>query len=638
MAKKLKRKRKIFTALALIALLTGLAFFLFSGDNREILSELVRDNVTKDEIQNSLEKLGFRGYFTIGILSMLQVLLTFMPAEPVQMMSGVAFGFWKGSAICLCGVIVGNTIIYFLYKIYGDKLSEFFTSNAEFDFDVARKSPKVALIVFILYFLPAIPYGLICIFASSLNIKYPKYILLTALGSIPSIFIGVGLGHIAISASWILAMCVFCVIVTLLILMFRYKKALFRKVNEFMTKTYSTKKPVKKSSGLLIRIVSFGFRFFFDTKVKIKLKKEVKKLEKPCLVLCTHGSTYDFLYAGRMLLSEKPQFVVARLYFFNKRSARWLRRAGCFPKSMFSTDIGNAKNCMRVVTMKRTLAMMPEARLSTIGRYEGIQDSTYKFIQRMNLPVYTIRAQGSYLANPKWASKPRKGALVVANLTQLFEAGETKKLSLAEIQRRVDEALYYDDFAWLDTHPEISYQCKTLAEGLENILVRCPHCGTQFAMKTQGHTITCEKCGFSRELNERYAFTESAPFVNFAEWYDWQKAEMEKEMLADENWKLESPVALLHASLDGNKMLREAGYGQCTLDKTGLHYSGEEDGQLIEKHFPLTDIYRLLFGAGEDFEIYESEQIWYFRPDNRRSCVAWYMASELLKKLYDNRG
>jgi len=356
------------------------------------------------------------------------------------------------------------------------------------------------------------------------------------------------------------------------------------------------------------------------------------------LVLCTHGSMYDPLYAGRLLMSEKPQFVMARLYFYNKHSAKWLRRVGCFPKSMFSADISNAKNCMRVISMKRTLTMMPEARLSTVGKFEGIQDSTYKFIKRMNLPVYTIRADGAYFARPKWASKTRKGALVEAKLVPLFAEDETKNLTFEELKRRVDEALYYDDFAWLDTHPEVSYKCKTLAEGLENILVRCPHCGAQFAMKAEKHTIYCEKCGFSRELDNRYAFTESAPFANFAQWYDWQKAEMEKDMLADENWKLESPVALLHASLDGHKMLREAGHGQCTLDKTGLHYSGEEDGQLIEKHFTLSEIYRLLFGAGEDFEIYEGEQIWYFRPDNRRSCVAWYMASELLKKLYDNKG
>ena len=636
MAKKRLKKRKIFTALAFIALLVGLAFFLFSGDNREVLLELVNENLTRDEIQETLRKLGFKGYFTIGILSMLQVILTFLPAEPVQMMAGVAFGLWRGGLICLAGAFVGNTIIFILYKNYGDKMEDFFVKNAEFDFDAARNSPKIALIVFILYFLPAIPYGLICIFTASLNAKYPKYIILTTLGSIPSILIGVGLGHIAIASSWIVSICVFAVIIVLLVLMYIFKKALFKKVNDFMKKqnSYSSKTVVRKGSKFIARLVAFVKRFILDTKVKQIYKREVEKLDMPCIVLCTHGSAYDFLYMGKMLLKEDFNIVAARLYFYNKRLGNLIRRAGGFPKSMFSTDIENVKNCMRVISAKRILVMMPEARLSTVGKFEGIQDATYHFIQRMNVPVYTMRLDGSYLACSKWCKKKPKGGLVEITLSPLFKTNEVKALGLDEIKQRVNNALYYDEFAWLEKHPEVHYKSKILAEGLENVLYLCPKCGAKHAFKTNKLKIFCSKCGFERTLNSRYAFTVAEPFKNFADWYDWQASEMEKEIRENPDFRLESHVTLMHSSLDGKKMLREAGNGICTLDKTGLTYSGEEDGNLIEKHFSLSEIYRLLFGAGEDFEIYEGDQIYYFIPDDRRSCVMWYVASGLLKNIY----
>ena len=144
---------------------------------------------------------------------MFQVVLTFLPAEPVQVIAGLTFGFLKGGLVCLAGVFVGNTIIYILYRIYGQRLMEWFEHNAEFDFEAAKNSPKVAIIVFILYFLPAIPYGLICLFTASLNFKYPKYILLTTLGALPSVAIGVGLGHMVIASSWILSLCVFLVLI-----------------------------------------------------------------------------------------------------------------------------------------------------------------------------------------------------------------------------------------------------------------------------------------------------------------------------------------------------------------------------------------------------------------------------------------
>ena len=54
----------------------------------------------------------------------------------------------------------------------------------------------------------------------------------------------------------------------------------------------------------------------------------------------------------------------------------------------------------------------------------------------------------------------------------------------------------------------------------------------------------------------------------------------------------------------------------------------------IEKFFSLSTIYRLLFGAGEDFEIYEGKEIWYFKPEDRRSCVIWYVVSGILKDIY----
>lgn len=629
-------KRKIFTAIAFFFLFIGLMVFLFSGDNFEVLKELFNNNLTKDEIQTTLGKLGYKGYITIGILSMLQVVLTFLPAEPVQVMSGVAFGLWKGGLICLTGVFVGNIVIFILYKIYGDKLNDYFHKNAEFDFDAARNSPKVALVVFILYFLPAIPYGLICFFTASLNTKFPKYIVLTTLGSIPSILIGVGLGHIAIAASWAISFLVLGVLVTLLILLYRYKSQVFKKVNEFMKnkQAYSSKTIVKKQNFFLYRLCAFLSIFVFDPRLKLRLKNNVGKLEKPSIVICNHGSFLDFVYAGRLLKKEQPRFVTARMYFFHKTLGTILRKVGCFPKSMFTADIENAKNCLRVLSSNGTLVMMPEARLSTVGKYEGVQDTTYRFLQKMGVAVYVIQMRGDFFAKPKWGDKMRKGARVEAELSPLFAAGETKTLTLDEVKRRVDEALYYDEFEWLKQHPKDRYKSKTLAKGLENVLCLCPECRAKSSMQTQGRKVYCEACGFERTMDDRYAFTTAQPFENFADWYAWQTQEMEKEVRENPDFKLESKVQLFHACKGGKKMLQVSGEGVCVLDKAGLTYKGTENGREIEKCFPLADLYRILFGAGEDFEVYEGDELYYFVPENKRSCIAWYIASGVLKNVY----
>ena len=107
--KKLKLKiiSGVFFALAFI----GLFFFLFSGDNLEILKSLFTEDYTKEELKDRLRDFGIKGYITISILAMLQIIIAFLPAEPVQVLAGVTFGFIRGFAACMVGVLVGNTLI-----------------------------------------------------------------------------------------------------------------------------------------------------------------------------------------------------------------------------------------------------------------------------------------------------------------------------------------------------------------------------------------------------------------------------------------------------------------------------------------------------------------------------------------------
>lgn len=630
------RKRKITTIVLVALLLMGLLVFMFSGKNFQIVKGIFDPKVSSDDLMVLLQDLGWRGYITIALLSMLQVVASFLPAEPTQVVSGICFGFWKGTLICFIGVLLGNTIIYLMYKLLGNKIGKYFEKNLDIDFDLACKSPKIALIVFILYFLPAIPYGLICFFSASIGFKYPRYIILTGLGSLPSVFIGVGLGHAAVASTWILTLCIFVVIVALLIVVYIKKDAIFRKVNHMIAKShahFSSAVSVKKYNPTLFNIFNAFVVPTQKRKVRYRLNNKVKgRLEKPCIVLCNHGAFTDFIYAGNLLRKERPHFVVARYFFFKKFNKRILKAVGCIPKSMYTPDLENVRNCLRVIQQGGVLAMMPEARLSTVGKYEGIQDATFKFIQRMNVTVYALTINGNYLSKPKWGDKARKGARVEATFQKLFDKGELKTLDIEEVKSRIDNALYYDEFAWLETRPDIKYKHKNIAKGLENILTLCPKCGAHYSLTTDKNTISCSKCDLVATVNDRYAFNGAHPFENFAKWYEWQENEMRKQIQADENWSMSSPVTLKHSSFNGKKTLRVAGSGVCTLSRDGLVYEGTQDGITIKKTFPLAVIHRILFGAGEDFEVYEGNEIYYFVPEIPASSIDWYTASALLQE------
>ncbi len=627
------KKWKILAVFLFVFIFAGLVVFLFSGENFDVLKEIFRADATREEVQQSIDKLGIRSYIVVGVLAMLQVVFTFVPAEPLHVVAGISFGLIKGIAVCFVGILLGNTIIFILNKVFGAKLKDFFTSNIDFDFDRAKRSKKIALIVIILYCLPAIPYGIICFFAASMNMKYSKYILITGIGSIPSLLLDVGLGHVTMATSWIVSIVVFIVILVLLVLMWRFKTQIFNKVNEFVRKTHEKEKNrVGKFNPFIYGLVGDLLYGHVKSKVKIKLKNNVGELEKPSIVLCNHGSFYDFAYAGKILRKEKPHFVVARLYFHHKLLNKALSGTGAFAKSMFTNDIESTKNCLKVIAAKEVLAMMPEARLSTVGKFEGIQETTFAFIKKMAVPVYVIKINGAYLARPKWGDKIRKGSLVEAELNQLLSAEEINNLEVEDIKNKVNSALYFDEWKWLKTHPEVQYKHKNIAKGLENILSICPKCKKKFTLSTDKNQIVCNECGLKVNVDNRYQLS-GVEFDNIAEWYEWQKNEIRKEIQSDENFYLLSKVELRHLSKDNKNFTRFAGEGTCKFDKNGLLYIGTQDGKQIEKLFKIDHIYRVLFGAGEDFEIYENDELYYFVPEDKKTCVMWYIVSELLKEL-----
>ena len=632
MAVKQYTKQKILIAFSVAVILTLLVLFALSGGNLALIKSLFVQDLSSEEMKALLAGFGWRGYIVIAALSLLQVVCTFLPAEPVQVLAGVTFPFPIGLVCCMIGILLGNTLIYMLHKSFGDELRCFFVRKLNLDLEKIAQSSKATFIVFILYFLPAIPYGMICFLAASLGMSYRRYITVTMLGSLPSVCIGVGLGHMAIMSDWTISVCVFAALIVLVGVMFCKKDALFAKLNGYAER-YKTmpKSKVRPVNGFVMGVLYYAVRaYLFLCGVKLKAVSKIEKPEAPAIVLCNHGSFIDFIYAAALLRKYKPHFIVARLYFYHSILGWLLQQVGAFPKSMFAMDMENAKNCLTVLKNNEILAMMPEARLSTTGRFEDIQDSTYSFIKKAGVNVYTIKICGDYFADPKWGKGFRRGSVVEAELDLLFSAEQVKALPLEQVKQEVEKRLTYNEFDWLKQRPEVRYRSKNIAQGLENILTTCPVCGRKYTITTKKNQVSCEHCGYLTSMNDRYGFDADFRFDDLTQWYDWQKMLLEQEIAQNEDYALSSEVELRLRG-DGNGLTRHSGFGVCTLNRDGLTYIGTKDGETVTLHYSLQKIYRLLFGAGVNFEIYDGTEIFFFVPKEKRSAVDWYMASMILR-------
>ncbi len=631
MAVRQHTKQKLLIAIIASVVLALLILLALSGGNWTLLKSLFTQEYSNDELKDQLAAFGWRGYVVITALATLQVVCTFLPAEPIQVLAGVTFSFPVGLLCCMIGVIFGNTLIYMVQKTFGDRLRSAFVKKLNVDFDKIVHSGQSTIIIFILYFLPAIPYGMICFLAASTGISYRRYITVTALGALPSVCIGVGLGYMTIATGWIVSVCVFAVFLLLAIVMASKKDALLANVSRYADRNRSvSKNKVRPVNGFMMSVLYYAARLYLVVcGIRIKTINKTGEPERPSIILCNHGSFIDFIYAAALLHKYKPHFIVARLYFYHSVLGWLLRKVGAFPKSMFAMDMENAKNCLTVLKNHGILAMMPEARLSTTGRFEDIQNSTYSFIKKSGVNIYTIKICGDYLANPKWGKGFRRGSIVEAELDILYTAEQVKNLSLEEMKQGIEQRLSYDEFHWLGQRPAIRYRSRHMAVGLENILTKCPFCNQKFTLTTRKNKIYCEHCGYLTSMNDRYGFANNFQFKDLTQWYDWQKGCLEKEIFENADYALSSKVELRLPGT-GNSLTRHGGMGICTLNRNGLTYSGTKDGQTVELHFSIQRIYRLLFGAGENFEIYDGTQILYFVPEEKRSAVEWYMASTIL--------
>lgn len=628
---KQETRLKLYLAIGLTVIFALLLLFVFSGDNFALLKSIFTHDLSNEELRDKLNDFGWRGYITVAVLSMIQVVCAFLPAEPVQVLAGLTFGFPIGLLCCCAGILLGNTTIFLLHKTFGHRLHGFFVKKLHPDFDKIARSSKCVLIIFVLYFLPAIPYGMICFFAASTNMSYRRFITVTMLGALPSACIGVGLGHMTITSHWLVSVCVFAVLVAVLIVLLVKREVLFEKLNAFAAATKGAPRAnVRKPNGVVFTLFYWAFRlYYFLCGVRIQPVNKIGKLELPAIVLCNHGSFIDFVYAAALTRKYRPNFVVARLYFYDKLLGRLIRTVGGFPKSMFALDLESTKNCVRVLRDKGMLVMMPEARLSTTGRFEDIQESTFSFLKKSGVPVYTIKFHGDYFADPKWGNGFRRGSVVEAELDLLYAPQDLAQLTVEEIQKGVEARLDYNEFAWIRERPRQRYRTRHMAEGLENILTVCPVCHQKHTITTKKDKVFCETCGYLTSLDDRYGFTGGFQFENLAQWYDWQKALLEKEIRENEDFAMTAQVELRLPS-KGVGLTRSAGQGVCTLSRDGLLYCGTKDEKSVRLQFSIERVYRLLFGAGKNFEIYNGSEILFFVPEDKRSCVDWYMASMIL--------
>lgn len=409
----------------------------------------------------------------------------------------------------------------------------------------------------------------------------------------------------------------------------RVKSIKFKKVNPVVNVVLSQ----------VARAVYFG-----PCKVEITRHVNLEDYKhKPVLVVANHASRFDYAFVNFALKRRPINFVAAENEFHRSKFKLIFKIGHVIPKRNFVPDAKTIRGISHILRKEKNgcVAIFPCGMSTAGGAQQPSMLGTGKMLKHFGVHVLAVRIHGGYLVCPKFDVKERYGKVEV-ELEELFNPQQLKELSAEEIQQKVDEALFCDDYAWNATRQN-SYKRKDgkYAENMEQILYKCPRCGTEMQMSGRGDKIVCLHCGNGATLDDKYNLQpigDSVVPTDPREWFDWQRREMRRRVSAPD-FVMEEHVQLslmpTYGYLRNNQVALPAGEGTLRLDGEGLSYTGTRNGSDWTVFIPREAVPTVCLPVdGSYFYTYASGEFLCFTPDSV-SSMRWSMAVE---EVYRSRG
>ena len=159
-----------------------------------------------------VDEKGILGDISFIFMTIFQVLIALVPGEPLEIGAGYAFGWFKGTVLCVLGTTLGSLIVFFLVRKLGIRLVEVFFSYEKIkELKFLKDRKKVNIIIFLLYFLPGTPKDLITYFIGLTDIKFGYFLFLTSVARLPSVVTSTIGGNALGSQKYSMAIVVFTV-------------------------------------------------------------------------------------------------------------------------------------------------------------------------------------------------------------------------------------------------------------------------------------------------------------------------------------------------------------------------------------------------------------------------------------------
>ncbi|HHU55075.1 MAG TPA: TVP38/TMEM64 family protein [Acholeplasmataceae bacterium] len=187
-----------------MALMVGVTIYLFP------LFLKLREPDMRAQLQEYINQIGFWGWLLMLGVQVLQVIVAFLPGEPVEIIMGALFGPYLGTLTCMLGIAIGTLAIFNLAKLIGMPFISLFIDPEKLNqYKFLNSAQKKDITVFTLFFIPGTPKDLLTYFVPFIKMKPSRFIIISIVARIPSIVTSTILGDSMITENWRLSAIIF---------------------------------------------------------------------------------------------------------------------------------------------------------------------------------------------------------------------------------------------------------------------------------------------------------------------------------------------------------------------------------------------------------------------------------------------
>ena len=611
-----RKREKLIVTLIVLAIIAMFAFFL-----KDIMVPFLRMQMAHD-VDGATELLrdkGVQGFLSVALIEALQMVVIFIPAEFIQISSGLSYPFPMALLLCDIGVGLGATIIFALVRLFHVRSTAYERSRRNIDRISANTHERnIVFLLYLLFFMPLIPFGAICYYGSGSNLKYRKYIFTVMTGVIPSIIVSNLMGAAGTAffrnalPLWLLILIIVILAALLFVLiLFFIKRFVFKGTEE--------------TPDSPVYALTLGLARTWQGKPRhLTIEDELMKdIRSPYILLTNHESFPDFNYISRLSHPRNPSYLVNELYCTRPILKHLAKGGGFISKRLFTPDMHSAMGILRMIRRGYPIVIFPAGRLSPDGRSNPIIEGA-AFYRKLKVDLVLVKINGAYFSKPKWRKRKYKSNINI-RVERIIRREELAEMTNQEVELIIRDTLFNDASENLiDT-----YRQKDKAKGLENILYRCRDCGSLYTTRSKGNTLYCTECGTSYTLNENYRFEEDGNTFSIADYYEDIKALEATDL---DTFELYTKVKTKIYGEFGGPIRWED--GECWLDSKEFRYRSSKE----EFTRPIDQMPAMAFSCNEEFEMYNNNEMHYFYPESQRQQVArWALLVDMLAERRNNK-